>query len=238
MGRFERARRYGISVTGGAAGQRASDDAWVGGATDVLVAVLPRVARAIEACPTPHERDLKQVVRESLHGSLTGLTLSPIEHKLTLEGWPNLGPVDVAIEAPERPPLLVELKWGAGTLFNCAWDAVKLALASAEHAASLAFMVAGAPASDWSSGTLGSELFADSSWDTAEFMKRHASGFAKWRRDVKTRPSRLPSAFRSHSCGSQPLTIQDQPWEIRMVEIGVDPGCSSVDIDQYGRVSR
>lgn len=220
-----------------AAGQPASDDAGIAGATDALVAVLPRVARAIEARPTPHERDLQELVRESLYGLLRELTLSPIEHKLTLDGWPKVGPVDVAIEVQERPPVLVELKWGAGTLFNCAWDAVKLALASAEHEASLAFMVAGAPASDWSSGSLGSELFADSSWDTAGFMERHASGFAKWRRDVNTRPCRLPSAFRSRARASQTLTIQGQPWEIKMVEIRVDPGCSSVDLDQDGRVS-
>jgi len=145
------------------------------------------VARTLEVrSGAPRERDLKDAVQLALDGRLTGLTVEPTELKVDLEGWPNVGTVDLAIAVPDGLPVLVELKWGAGTLYNCAWDATKLALAVGECSASLALMVAGAPASDWSSGALGSELFAESAWNIAAFMERHASGFAKWRREVAT----------------------------------------------------
>jgi hypothetical protein len=183
------------------------------------------------------ERDLKDAIRQSMEARRPGFALKPTELRLDLRAWPKVGAVDLAIAVPECLPVLVELKWGAGTLYNCAWDAAKLALALGERSASRALMVAGAPESDWSSRALGSELFTDSSWETASFMERHASGFAKWRHEVATRPASLPSAFRSHSRAKQPLQIDDQPWEIRVAEITLGQDWSSVDIDEDGRVS-
>lgn len=223
-------------MTAEQAAQPEPTDSRPAGASDALVAALPMVARTLEVrSGAPRERDLKDAVQLALDGRLTGLTVEPTELKVDLEGWPNVGTVDLAVAVPDGLPVLVELKWGAGTLYNCAWDATKLALAVGERSASLALMVAGAPASDWSSGALGSELFAESAWNIAAFMERHASGFAKWRREVATRPTRLPSAFRSHLRASQVLQIYDQPWEIRMAEITLDPGWASVNIDDNGR---
>jgi hypothetical protein len=96
------------------------------------------------------ERDLKRELRASLSGRLEGL--APTERPLNLKGWPKVGGVDMAIDIPNDLPVLIELKWGAETLYNCAWDAIKLALALDEGESAAAYMVAGAPMSEWSSG--------------------------------------------------------------------------------------
>jgi hypothetical protein len=165
---------------------------------------------------------------------LQGLVLEPTEHSLTLNAWPKVGGVDLAIDVPSGSPVLIELKWGAGTLYNCAWDAVKLATALGEHAASAAFMVAGAPTSDWSPGTPGSDLFADADWDTTDFMERHASSFASWRQEVTTRPKMLPAAFCTSRATKCPVPIEGAQWDLRCVEIALPSGSGWVVIDSDG----
>ncbi len=205
----------------------------------VFEAAFADAARSLERQKIlPVERDLKRELRASLNQRLAGLTLESTEHKLSLKGWPKVGTVDLAIDVPSALPVLIELKWGAGTLYNCAWDAVKLALALGEGATNAAYMVAGAPVSEWSSGVPGSELFADEDWNTTAFMERHALGFAKWRREVATRPQRLPDEFRSDLDQMCSLQIGGAPWELRSVAISLMSGSGWVDIDDEGHTYR
>ena len=208
-------------------------------AAEALEAALPDAASRLERQQTrPLEKDLKHALQASLEEKLAGLELEPTEHQLDLEGWPKVGNVDLAIAVPDDLPILIELKWGAETLYNCAWDAVKLALALSEGATRLAYLVAGGPVSEWSAGVPGSELFGvDTEWITAEFMGRHASGFAKWRREVETRPRRLPDTFRSVGHEPVPVQIDGGRWELRWAEIVLASSTNSVEIDNESQVS-
>lgn len=192
--------------------------------SDLLAAALPAAADRLGSLDrVPVESDLKAALRESLDGRLRGMTLEPGEHSVSLDDWPKVGAVDLAIDLPDDHPVLIELKWGRGTLYNCAWDAAKLALAVARGVTNAAFMIAGAPSSEWSGKVLGSELFADASWETSDFMDRHASGFAKWRGEVETRPAVLPARFSSRERAAHVFQVHGEPWEIRMAQISTAP---------------
>lgn len=202
-------------------------------AARLLGAALDSTARRLEALGNqPRELDLKRELRLSMREA--GPDVPATEHKVRLTGWPGVGAADIALLG-QGPPVLIELKWGTGTLYNCAWDAAKLACALHEGAASACFMVAGAPISGWSSA-IGFELFADGEWETPAFMQRHAAGFAKWRSEVKTRPRQLPITFRSNAEASRPLSIRGAHWELKTAEIIVTPGSPTVSIDVEGHV--
>lgn len=104
------------------------------------------------------------------------------EHRLTLAGFPNVGPVDLAVLGTDDqlPEALIELKWGGGSLFNCIWDLPKLALAMRVGAARSAWLIAGAPESSWSTCERGTELFLGGSWETERFMDEYADLFDYW----------------------------------------------------------
>lgn len=206
------------------------------GDAEVLGRALAETARVPESLKEPiTERVLKRCLRTSLESA--GLRPVPSEFSIRLVGWPGVGGVDVAIGPADELPTVVELKWGSGTLYNCAWDALKLALALREAVVARAFIVAGAPVDDWSGPTLGSELFATRGWDTEAFLSDHAASFAKWRRDVKTRPVRVPDAFETGYLTTVRLTVEGAPCEIRCGEVRASACGGWTQLDEEGRVT-
>jgi hypothetical protein len=153
--------------------------------TRAIDAALPGVAQRLSSQASfpdegVFERELSEAVRAELP---SGAVLATQDREVKLLGWPGVGPVDMTLRVPGWPPYLVELKWGAGSLYNCAWDALKLATALAEGATTAtAILMAGAPLTSWQKGEPGAELFAETEdWDTRAFLERHAENFAFWR---------------------------------------------------------
>jgi hypothetical protein len=205
-----------------------------------LEASIPRVAKGLEvASSPPRESSLEAELVEQMNRELPTGLVAVKQRELLLAGWPGVGPVDLAVPITGVAPVLVELKWGRGALFNCAWDALKLATALAEGATHKAFLLAGAPASEWASGPAGSEFFGEDAedWDVREFMSRHASGFKKWRREVRTRPRRVPDNFSSDPAGGWKLVVGGEPWELRWCELMLTLTSGWVEVDDEGRLS-
>jgi hypothetical protein len=204
------------------------------GAEDGLRDALNKTALDLQQHTSICERELEEVLVAHLAESLPG-SISR-QAPLSLEGWPGVGNCDIAVTGSNGDaPILLELKWGAGTLYNCAWDAVKLASALREGAAQRAYLVAGAPLSDWRSEQRGAELFDSASWDTPAFMDFYAKEFAFWRRDVKTRPEILPRSFSVREICSVDIEIDTAQWQLRCSRVSV-AGTGSVRVNSDGVV--
>jgi hypothetical protein len=188
----------------------------------------------------PIERDLERELVAALSAHATGFQVSA-QHPITMDGWRQARPVDVAITIPDAPPILIELKCGKGTLYNCAWDAVKLALALAEgKTRRFAYLIAAAPASDWQGEVEGSEIFTlGEDWRAEEFLERYAKHFDFWRVDVPTTgPRRLPERFHTFEFEEiETFEVEGQPWEIHTGAVTLTVECGWVDIDADGRAS-
>lgn len=141
---------------------------------------------------TRRERALEDALEEALSARVGPESWSAVSRQFSLKdpAWPGVGPVDLALDLPGNPPALVELKWD--DLPACAWDMAKLALACANGQASGGILLAVAPTENWATNP-GRELFDPRGWRADLLLERFASNFAYWAKDVKTRPSRLPS---------------------------------------------
>lgn len=180
------------------------------------------------------ERELEESLVARLAESLPGSVSR--QARLNLAGWRGVGNCDVAVVSDDgKAPNLLELKWGAGTLYNCIWDAAKLATALHERAAHRAYLVAGAPATDWQSGQRGAELFGSKRWDVPEFMDHYRREFAFWKGAVKTHPEILPRSFSTESLCSIDGEIEGHQWQLRCAlvvttnggTVRVDDGCET-----------
>jgi hypothetical protein len=100
------------------------------------------------------ERHLEGAFVLALNESATALGIdaaASTQHRVKFAEWPGVGSVDVAlsIQGPNATTMeLFELKWGAGTLYNCVWDLPKMALAVALSQCARAYLIAGAPEDD------------------------------------------------------------------------------------------
>lgn len=133
--------------------------------TEAAEELAARVTAAGDALPAPFkEKQMQSLFVEALDDVLRLRQLElRVKQNLSVKfaEWPGVGPVDVALLDPDGAPAgFVELKWGAGTLYNCVWDVEKMAVAVACAHAAAAFLVAGAPAAHWEASD-GSELFQD-----------------------------------------------------------------------------
>jgi hypothetical protein len=186
-------------------------------------------ADSIARSGTLAEGDLKAHFKQALRdaGSEQGVDaqVAPIEHAVRFAEWPGVGGVDVAltIAGSISRPVFFELKWGTGTLYNCIWDAPKMALAAALGACDRAYLVAGAPVTDWSQAD-GANLFADGTWTSGDQFTEHKKHWDKWARDVKTRPLKVPATFDTQLVATSPVSISDDPWELRAVEVAPSVG--------------
>ena len=222
--------------------QAASDRSPRLAATRAMLAAVPESARTLEELPVPpveadFERELVRCVQAHLPDEIEVKTQYPV----ALEGWPGVGAVDLALVPPNGAPVLCELKWGKGTLFNCAWDALKLATALAEGStATGADLIAGAPRKDWERLEAGAELFEETDdYETELFLLRHRDGFAHWRKEVKTRPGIVPNHFSIDVAEDSrfALNIQGEPWEIRWATVMLTLTSGWLAIDENGKVS-
>ncbi|HET9153935.1 MAG TPA: hypothetical protein VFN85_07450 [Solirubrobacterales bacterium] len=186
---------------------------------NALVRALNRAALDLQQLSTVvRERELEESLVARLGESLPGSVSR--QARLNLEGWRGVGNCDVVVVSNDgNAPNLLELKWGAGTLYNCIWDAAKLATALHEGAARRAYLVAGAPASDWQSGQRGAELFGSKLWDVPEFMDHYRREFAYWKGDVNTHPEILPRSFSTKSLCSIDAEIEGHQWQLRCARV-------------------
>lgn len=181
-------------------------------------------------CSSLKEADLQKALHERIahHSRLTKEL--PIQTKGdspgAIPGW-NPGAVDLVVDSDEGP-VWVELKWAKsyGTLFNCVWDAAKLAGAVRAGAAVGGYLVAGAPASEWEKDHPYQGLFTFHSWEDGSIV----TSFAKdWRGWLEENPDTFPSEI------VDPIQILPvgfvrggpDDWEIRVAR-AVAPGASTV----------
>lgn len=139
-------------------------------------------------------------------------------------GWVGLGLVDVVLRWADRPPTFLELKCGAGksVLRPCVWDAVKLSTAVLGRNARSAYLLAGAPESDWQARAPGSELFESAERDTLgpHVRDRFLADWRFWESEATPHtPGRVPARIRTVALGSFPFTIAMTPWELRLARV-------------------
>lgn len=122
--------------------------------------------------------------------------------------------------------IAVELKWcrAGDTLANCAWDVAKLACALAEDQVDAAMIVAGAPASHWASSGSGVELFDAHTYEGEELVRRYASWWRFWCKDVATRPIDLPHSISVAPAHSFLIELDGEPFELRTACVHVTEG--------------
>lgn len=102
------------------------------------------------------------------------------ERRVSIPEFQGVGPVDIVLrESVEAAPRgLIECKWSTDArrdkIFEGAWDAVKLALATRERNRH-GWLVTGAPTASWSTSET-SDLFAAGSVDTQELWSRPLLG--------------------------------------------------------------
>lgn len=95
----------------------------------------------------------------------------PISRRLTSPSFPRLGAVDVVAD---EPSLLMELKWSyqlPGKVFECVWDAIKLALLGPSYNYDHAYLVVGASNVEWAQ-TESADAFASGTFDPLELWNR------------------------------------------------------------------
>ena len=209
----------------------------------LIASALRRVADegvVTETGRAPRERDFRKVfigaLSETAREHAPELAVGEAEYAARMEDFPGVGHVDVAVSAHSpMPDALIELKWGGGTLWNCVWDAAKLALAVRVQAGRSGFLIAGAPARAWEKPERGAELFGDSASEIEDFLEAHADLFAFWRKDILTRPRRLPTPVKTSAVARVPMAVGGEPWELRCSRVDA-PGEWSVRLDEDGQI--
>ncbi len=152
-----------------------------------------------------------------------------INVKGRLKGWPGAGALDIEIGGPSSPTW-IELKWAkqAGTLFNCLWDAGKLAQAIREGQASYGYLVAGAPGAEWEKTTPYRELFSVSCHRDQELVTEHVKEWRRWwRENQNTFPIEMPAPVITVPVGRVAFdSATGQPWQIKVARVEV-PGAAT-----------
>lgn len=174
-----------------------------------------------------HESGMQRVLVGALQMVLAATDLKVIPQPnfaVSLEEWPNVGPVDVALlEDGGVRWAFLELKWGRGTLYNCIWDLAKMAVAVAGGASGSAYLIAGAPAEDWAESD-GAELFASGTTRLVDLFEHYPSHWKKWCREVKTHPRFLPHLIGRTQLSAVPVRVRDEEWELRCVRVSPAAG--------------
>lgn len=95
------------------------------------------------------------------------------QKRFRTDAWPGVGPVDLELVtvAPALSRCWIEVKWD--DIGACVWDTAKMAVAVAERACDVAYLVAGASADSWATCP-GREMLDDGRWDTAtDLLEAH-----------------------------------------------------------------
>lgn len=143
---------------------------------DSLIALAIGVA-AEDLSPRPGEageKALRDGLMRVLDQQYAGVVEA--ERAVLIPEFQGVGPVDLVLSAGVDQPAwgLIECKWsfdiGRNTIFECAWDAIKLALA-AKAGGELGWLVAGAPTGSWSASET-ADLFEAGTVSTRELWDR------------------------------------------------------------------
>ena len=169
------------------------------------------------------ERDLESVFVVALR-EVAQPILPSTGHPVDFAEWqPRVGRVDVVLKAKSAPPhAFIELKWGAGTLYNCIWDTAKMAAAIAGSHVERGFLVAGARTAEFDAAD-GCEFFTDGTWDPLAhlFQDAYRPHWKKWWHEVKTRPQLLPTVIETRTVASAAMTIAGAAWTLAASEVRV-----------------
>jgi hypothetical protein len=145
-----------------------SADALVAAAlTDAAAVLAPRDGMA-------GEEPLRSALVDALRRRFDGVV--DTERSIAIPEFQGVGPVDVLLRADSAsaPWGLIECKWSADLrrdkIFEGAWDAVKLALATREPGVQ-GWLVTGAPLSSWAASET-ADLFADGILSSKELWER------------------------------------------------------------------
>lgn len=143
--------------------------------------------------------------------------------KVEFAAWPGLGAVDVALQWPEQLPVLLELKCGKGldAAGECVWDAAKLAFTLQCDKASDAYLLAGAPVTDWERPIpiRGTEFFDAGSHDIALLRVLYGDWWRTWEKRKDPQPSELPRRFRTEPVHRARLEVAAVAWELRLAAV-------------------
>ncbi len=156
------------------------------------------------------------------------------ERPAVLNGWPGVGSLDLELQTPTGTAW-AELKWAksADYLYNCLWDAAKLATAVREGAADTGYLVAGAPVSAWTEEIDYAKVFEFSGFEKGSitnFNERFASRWDGWRREnANTYPSEIADPVCTWPEGqvSSANPHGFEPWIIRVARV-TSPGSETV----------
>ena len=145
-----------------------------------------------------------------------------------IPGW-NPGGVDLVVDSDDGD-VWIELKWAKsyGTLFNCLWDAAKLAGAVRAGAAAGGFLVAGAPASEWEKDHPYHDLFTFHSWESGSIVEEFSKDWLGWLDENEdTFPTEVVDPIQILPVGYVRGGADD--WEIRVARV-IAPGNSTIAI--------
>jgi hypothetical protein len=182
-----------------------------------------RIGEAGDSLQSPfREAQMQAVFVEEMRESLQAISPELVAHtsqSLALPGWPGVGPVDVALLEPDGTNrACIELKWGAGTLYNCIWDLAKMGAAVSLPLTGSAYLLAGAPQSDWERAD-GAECFASGTRVLFDLFERYPKHWRFWLNDVKTHPRYLPKLVCTTEVATVPFHVRGEPWTMRCTEV-------------------
>lgn len=149
-----------------------------------------------------------------------------------IPGW-NPGGVDMVVDSDEGN-VWIELKWAKsyGTLFNCLWDAAKLAGAVRAGAAAGGYLVAGGPASEWEKDHPYHGLFNFHTWEDGAIVKNFAKDWQGWLdENENTFPTEVVDPIQILPVGYVRGGPDD--WEIRVARV-TSPGTQTVQMAEMG----
>ena len=187
-------------------------------------------------CSDLKEADLQVALSERLSGSSELRRELDIREKRdqpgAIPGW-NPGGVDIVVDSDDGD-VWIELKWAKsfGTLFNCLWDAAKLAGAVRAGAAAGGYLVAGAPASEWEKDHPYHGLFNFHSWEDGAIVKDFVKDWRGWREENQnTFPAEVVDPIQILPFGFVRGGPDD--WEIRVARV-VAPGEAVMALSDLG----
>ena len=144
--------------------------------------------------------------------------------EVAFASWPRLGNVDVAFAWPGHLPVLLELKCGDGVnaTGECVWDAAKLAFALQCGRAGDAYLLAGAPVSEWRRPIRGAEFFETGQHDSTLLRVHYGDWWRQWDDRNDPQPTELPRSFRTKPVHAARFEVDGNEWELRLAAVLTD----------------
>ena len=192
---------------------------------------LKELSETDTECGSLDERDFQKALLGCLEQSLSVRQEVGVQGEGDedgpIPGW-NPGRVDLIADADNKE-VWIELKWAkeAKTLSNCLWDAAKLAGAIRSKAATVGYLVAGAPASEWEKDHPYQGLFTFHSWEGRSIVEDpYRSSWLGWLNEKeRTFPSEIVDPIQVLPFGYVRGGPDD--WEVRVARITA-PGSATI----------